>query len=330
MKALFHYAYDVNLENGKYRPSRFTERQVEALKKLNEDFGQSARCGSGIAMCFYTSSQEISFSFGVLTKLKFQCGFDIWENGVFYSHIPVSDVVGEDVFTYTKKTAGETLIEIYLPAAAEMEIWDLNLGDFRFLPLKPKTVLFYGDSLTQCLYTPNSSLAFPAVLSRIKGVEHLNRGIGSLYYEASCLDENDKFNPDTIIVEFGPNDIVKHDSDGKVVLADGEAVFCTVDDVPELMAKAEAYLDKLCRIYPNAELNIITSISVAKDFGESVYKVREAYNTALTQLCGKKQWKCIDADKIISSNEQFRTEDKIHFNQLGSASVAIALDKYII
>lgn len=49
------------------------------------------------------------------------------------------------------------------------------------------------------------------------GTDYINRGIGSLFYDASYLDDSEGLKPWKVFVEFRGNDLVKHDENNDVV-----------------------------------------------------------------------------------------------------------------
>lgn len=329
MKKLFHHVTDVLCDNGVYHPIRFTQAQSEALQKIRQAFGDAARCATGVSLCFYTDAPEISFSYRMSCCNGRVNGFDVYENDTLRASLPVDSGETEGVFRYEKQSAGETKMEIFLPSNMEMFLWDLQLGNCRAAEPTGKVTLFYGDSLTQSLYIENPSFSFVSLLSNMESFDYVNRGIGSLYYEDAWLDEKDLVKPDEVFIMYGPNDLVKHDAAGNVVYRDSEAVYCTEEDIPGLIQKADSFLTKTKKIYPEAKLHVITCVYIAAEMDRSRSETQAAYNRALTALCAERGLHCIDGDLLVPHIPDCRVADKIHFNELGNTMVAMALSKFL-
>ncbi len=331
IELLFHHVLDVVFENEKYRPRRFTQKQTEALGAIDPWFGQTSRTATGVSLKCYTSADTVSFTYSLIYATKRVSSFDVYENGIlmYNEALPIKDVM-EAQFTYKKKTAGEVLLEILLPSAAEIQLWHLDFGSWKPCDDTQKPlVVWYGDSITQSTSVSMPSMAFPALASRLAGVEYINRGIGSLCYDESVLDENDPVQPDIIMVEFGSNDLVKHDADKKVVYIDDKPQYCTVDDVPALMENARAYLEKIRHIYPDAKIYVMSMLWEYDTCSESQIQASVAYRSALRELVQALSMQFIDGLTLMPHLEQCCVEDRIHLSLFGSISTAQSLVKYL-
>ncbi len=328
---LFHHALDVVHENGRYCPRRFTEKQTEALTALNPWFGQSARAVSGISLKCYTAAAVVSFSYALIYVTQRVSGFDVYENGLLVHHEPLSleDTTAAQ-FVYRKETAGEILLEIALPSAAQMQLWSLDFGAWRpYDPAGKPLVLWYGDSLTQCTSVANPSLTFASLASRLANVNYVNRGIGSLYYDASVLDENDPLRPDWVMVEFGANDLVKHGADKAVVYVDGQAQYCREEDVPALMETARAYLEKLRRIYPTARVYVLSLLWTCEVLDEACLRANAAYCQAIEGLAQELGLGFIDGSTLMPHLPLCCVEDRVHLSLVGALATAQSLVEYL-
>ncbi len=331
VQKLFHHALDVVCEQGRYRPRRFTEKQTEALAALDPWFGQTSRTASGISLKCYTAADAVSFAYSLAYTTQRVSGFDVYENGLLLHHepLPLEDTAAAG-FVYRKETAGEVLLEIVLPSAAQVQLWDLDFGAWRpYDPAGKPLVLWYGDSLTQSTSVANPSLTFAALASRLADVEYVNRGIGSLYYEPSVLDENDPLCPDVILVEFGSNDLVKHGADKRVVYVDGQAQYCREEDVPALMETARAYLEKLRRIYPTAKIYVLSLLWTCEDLDEYCLRANAAYCLAIEKLALGLGLGFIDGSTLMPHLPMCCVEDKIHLSLVGSLATAQSLVRYL-
>ncbi len=329
---LFHHALDVISEDGTYRPRRFTQKQTDALAALSPSFGKTSRAVTGISLKCYTSAEAVSFCYSLTYAPQRVSGLDVYENGVlFHNELLPAEDTAEAQFTYRKQTAGEVLLEIVLPSAAEMRFWNLDFGGWRpYDPSGKPLVLWYGDSITQSTAVTIPSLTFPALSSRLAEVNYVNRGIGSLYFDASVLDEDDPLRPDILMVELGSNDIVKHDANKMVVWKDCEAQYCTEEDLPELMDNAREYLRKLRRIYPDARIFVMSMLWDCEEKDDSRKKAEAAYRAALEKLARELSLDCIDGLTLMPHLEQCCLDDRIHLSLIGSLAAAQSLVKYLI
>jgi len=332
MHALFHHNMDVVVENGRYRPRRFTEKQTEALGVLNEWFGRNSRSATGIALKCYTDADTVSFSY----KSTFQCtatgGFDIYENGILVKNESIGSENNENgFFSYSKETAGEILLEIVCPSSVELELWNIDFGNWRpYDASGDKLVLWLGDSITQATAVTTPSLNFPAYASRLANMNYVNRGIGSLFYDETTLDENDPLDPDIIMVEFGANDLVMHGPDKQLVFVDGEVQFWSKDDVPMLMGTARAYLEKLKKIFPKAKIYVMSMLWACQDWSELRIEANKAYHPALEALVKELGLRFIPGLDLMPHLEMCCIADRIHLSTVGCMAAAQSLAKYLV
>ncbi len=328
MKRLFHGVYDVTESDGHYRPSRFTKKQIKALASLRKVFGEFGQCASGVSLAFYTDKEELSFEYAISIVYTEIGSFDVYENGVMeYSYrLPTADAVGK--FSYKKKAKGETLVEIFMPNNAKVELWGFDFGNYRIVEEKKRKLLFYGDSITQCAYIPSSSLSFATVASHMTNSEFLNRGVGSLYFDESTIDEDDMYEPDIIFIEFGANDIVKKLHD-EVVFENGKVLYCNESDLPQLEEKARKYLEKVKRVYKNSKIYVISMMwndVVGADYSKVFY---EKYRELIRLNAEILDMGYIDGRTLFPHIRECLVEDGIHLSQLGSVITASFLIEYI-
>lgn len=331
MQKLFQHVLDVYVENGIYCPRRFTEKQTAALTALNPQFGVNARCSTGVSLKCYTAADAVSFSYSLSYSNNHVGGFDVYENGVlFHNELLSGEDTAEARFIYRKETAGEILLEIVLPGGAEAKLWDIDFGAWRAYDVsREPLVLWYGDSITQATGVTTPSLTFAALASRMAEANYINRGIGSLFYDASVLDEDDPVSPDIIMVEFGSNDLVKRGSDKKIVYIDGEAQYCTENDVPELMEYAREYLEKLKSIYPKAKICVMSMLWEYQTEGDSPLRAAAAYHLALEKLVKELSLTFIHGLTVMPHLKQCCLSDRIHLSVIGCMAAAQSLVRYL-
>ena len=331
MKALFHHVMDVVVEDGKYYPRRFTEKQTAALSVLNEWFGRNSRSCAGVALKGYTTAETVSFSYYGKLHSSAMSGFDFYENGILLHNVKLTaETLETGRIVYEKQTPGEVLLEIVFPSGVELSLWDIDFGDWRpYDASGEQLVVWYGDSITQSTAVETPSLIFPALASRLTGMNHVNRGIGSLFFDETVLDEDDPLHPDVVMVELGANDLVKHGPDKKVLIVDEAAQFCTIEDVPMLIETARAYLEKLKKIYPYAQIKVMTMLWEYLEKNESRIETLHAYRAGLEALIKELDLEFIDGLTLMPHLEMCCIADRIHLSTIGSMAAAQSLAKYL-
>ena len=329
MKALFHHAYDVKTEDGKYCPVRFSDGQFAGYASIDPKFERLARCSSGISLKCYTDAEEVSFAYRYPISYTRMGGFDVYENGVLCKCEALPEESCDGTFTYRKKAAGETLMEIFLPANAEMSLWDLSFGNWRPADHPQKLVLHIGASSTQCAYMTTPSLSYVTLASMSAGVDYINRGVGSMFFDERTLCEDDTLCPDEIFVHYGGNDLVKHGKHDEVVFHEGVVQYCTAEDVPGLIEKAKGYLEKLCRIYPSAKITVISTSGSIKPVDASREEAKTAYYGALRNTVEGLGLHYVDCAGMHPCVPEVYYRDLVHLNALGNALFASEFGKLL-
>lgn len=327
---IFSHASEVKTDGERYIPMRFTQKALKKLGKIQPMFRDTASCSAGISLKFYTDAEEVSFDYKYDILYTRSGGLDIYENGIMSKtiNLPMESCIGK--FTYTKESDAETLIEIFLPSNGQFALWNFQLGNYRPAPDKgKKLVLYYGDSLTHSAYITQGSLSWVCCVSRMTGTDYINRGIGSLFYDMSYLDDQENLDPYRVFVQFGGNDLVKHDEENKVVFIDGEPQFCDCKDIPKLEQNARKYLAKLKEIYPEAEVFVISKISGLDPISEERLEVERMYNKVLENVAFDLRINFIDSRTIITPTDGYYVADNIHYNIEGNAAFAEGILPYM-
>lgn len=326
---LFRGACRFVTANDRITPYRFTEAQTAALHRLSEGYGRLARCAAGIWMEFETDAAEISFSCRTEDLYTSIGGFDFYEDGVLTETVALPQGSSEMQIRYRKKASGKVRMRIYLPANAEVTLWDLSLGDWAFAPMpEGPSVLFYGDSITQSAYITEPSLSFAARVGRRLDALTVNRGIGSLYYDASVLDpEGDPVCPQIVFSEYGANDLVRREN-GEVVYSDGLPVYFKENELEPQLEKAEEFLKRLRSIYSNARIIVITLLwSTAERKHARLY---EAYRSGIEKIAERLQLQVLSGSELVPHDERYFVKDGTHLNAEGNRSAAAVISERLM
>ena len=286
--------------------TRFLPEQIEHYSSLSPLDAIRCRCPAGMYWEFITDSPEITFTYN---NEGFYCGgsrFDIHENGVLTANIPLAPAGSREVsVVYQKKEAGESLVRITFPNGAAIIPVRVEFGHARPTAKRDKTVLFYGDSITQSAYIPTPSLSWTGYVADALEAEEINRGIGSFVFDEKSLPESDFIQPEWIFVEYGPNDISRF------------------PDLDDAMARAEGYLARLQKIYPDAAVYVITPdfLSPQGISAEAAARLPD-YCRRLTEVGLAAGMKVIPGRKLVPDLDVMFWRDHLHLNEAGSAVFA--------
>ena len=188
---------------------RFRQDQMEHYKEVRPDFFRKSHATAGVRLSFMTDADHLKLSYSLEqgSSRKF-AHFDIWENGVLVAHFGAEEETAALQSGEAILSSGEKLIEIYFPWSACAILKELALSEgATFEPAKrEKTMLTYGDSITQGYDARYPSLAYATALARMLDADSVNRGIGGEIFRPALLAEKEDFEPDYITVAYGTND----------------------------------------------------------------------------------------------------------------------------
>ncbi|MBR4960011.1 MAG: SGNH/GDSL hydrolase family protein, partial [Clostridia bacterium] len=152
---------------------------------------------------------------------------------------------------------------------------------------------------------PTPSLSWTYMVAEHLDAEYLNRGIGSMIFEAPSLPAEQDCSPDMIFIEYGSNDLGK-----------------TPDNETALQL-ADAWLARLCELYPAAEKYCMPpDFSPRADASDAYWNRMEPYTTGLTELCRRHNIAVIPGKPLIPDLRYLFCDDYTHFNEAGSAIFA--------
>ena len=289
--------------------SRFTAEELAYYgDRSGTDFVRS-HAPSGIRLDFITDAPEISFTYLLYRDKGFyilHSGFDIWEDGVFGANYRIDPGVTDEItVSYTRKKTEPSRIQIHFTNGSVVLMDKFCLGNAVPVEKKEKSILFYGDSLTQSAYIPTPSLSWAHTMAEHMDAEALNRGIGSMIFEAPSLPSAPDCVPDMIFIEYGCNDLGK-----------------TPDNETGL-ALADAWMKKICKLYPTAEKFCIPpDFSPRGDCSDAYWNRMEPYCTGLAEISRLYGIHVIPGKILIPDLPDLFFEDLTHFNEAGSAIFA--------
>lgn len=219
---------------------RFTREQEEMYYETRPATGMNyasrSRASAGVKLAFRTDSSKLLLSVEAekaTTRMYYD--FEVLVNGVSIGSLnnhngqkyPLGRPkavysLAENTKTFSLGT-GEKLVEVYFPWSVCPFVKAVELDDGSTLaPVKrPKTLLVYGDSITQGYDTINLSCHYTAQLAKLLNADIVSKAVGGEIYHPPLAKLKDNLNPDYITVAYGSNDFRK--TDGAAFDADCKA-----------------------------------------------------------------------------------------------------------
>lgn len=239
---------------------RFTKEQevmyydTRVLTGMN--YADRSRASAGVKFAFRTDSTKLFLSVEAeMSTSRSYYDFEVLVNGVSIGSMNNHDdkpyPLGRPKFCYNlgenskqfSLGSGEKLVEVYFPWSVCPFVKAVELDDGSALtPVKrPKTLLVYGDSITQGYDSIKLSCHYTAQIARMLDADIVSKAIGGEIFHPPLAKLKDDLNPDYITVAYGTNDFSKTDS---VIFEDN----------------CKAFYTALRENYPNAKIFALTPV----------------------------------------------------------------------
>ena len=294
-------------------PRRFTEKQSENLRK-NEFLDVRSRYSASIMLDFETDSRKISFEAYFLFSTRECFSFDVYINEVLEYHFSGNGCkFGDKRKIEFNLPGGTNRVRIYFPCLFETGISEFSIDNNAFIvsTKKDKSFLFLGDSITNGQLSKFSSYTYVNILSHSFNANTLNQAICGDMFNASHIEENLPFTPDTIIVAYGTNDWW-HGRNVSVIVKE--------------------YFDKLTSIYPQVPIFALLPI-YRLDAEESHREVKIPFMDFREQMkeCISEYHNVtvIDTINFVPHFADFYEDGYLHPNDMGYMKYAEHLKEYI-
>lgn len=201
--------------------SRFTDEQRHLYKNRDENCYLRSLSSSGIKLSFTTDSKNLSLTVDVAPgSSRKYFSIDVFSGTDCIGHLDnfnkdeMPQKYTETVWPLEKTTKHFSLgdgtkdITVYLPWSMNTMIEDISLDDNATLVPKKraKTLLAFGDSITQGYDALRSSDTYVARLARALDADEINKGIGGETFFPELAATKESVSPDIITVAYGTND----------------------------------------------------------------------------------------------------------------------------
>lgn len=307
------------LENdNKIEFHRFTDEQEFLYGKIsneqNRSFNERCKATAGVRFWFKTNSEKLKMTFDIersTSRLYFS--FDVFENGEFIGAIDNFNInslpqnyteidlpLGEFSKEF-KLSSGEKEICVYLPWSVCPNLLELSIDDGAYIKaIKPeKTLLAFGDSITQGYDALRSSNRYVARLCDRLKVMEINKGIGGEIFFPKLAETKENFIPDYIMVAYGTNDFSNR----------------TMEAFKE---SCKQFYEILSRNYPTSKIFAITPIWRKDYMGDRVFgdffKVEEYIKTVCENL---ENVIVISGFDLVPKDEMYYSDLRLHPNDKG-------------
>jgi len=283
---------------------RFTEGQESAYRLASpEDFYFKTFATAGIRLCFQTDSPYVRLRYRMVKASSRTFGwFDVYESGVFVAHFggdTACPIEAEETITLAQK---DKVVEIYFPWSAAGMIREMEVADGAYVkPVrKMRTMLAYGDSITQGYDAVYPSLSYVSRLSDMLEAACINKGIGGEKFFPELLEDAEVCAPDLITVAYGTNDWSKRDSR-------------TYEE------NCREFLRKLTQRYPDTKIFVITPIWRADHDKQTPFGAPLSQAVRLIdRICGEFPGiQVIHAGTFTPHLGEFYSDNYLHPNDLG-------------
>lgn len=306
---LVHGAMVAENRGGKLFLSRFTEKH-KTIYQPNTGGDRRSQSLASVHLDFMTDAAELTLHYTNAwnsTSRPFFF-FDLWENDVLTGHEGyltersehgrLDQPDGSVSFTLSP---GIKRVCLYFPELFHLEIAGLEISDGAFVqPVRhSKTVVAFGDSITEGHDVCYAGMDYIDHFARLMGADLYNFGIGGSFFNSDLVMASELPRADIVTAAFGTNDF-RHS-----VPEDFNR------EMPEFFRRlAEAYPEARCYVILPIWRKIITqswALGTLEDVKAAIRAEAEKYPN----------FRCIDGASLVPHRPEFFYDGTLHPNDLG-------------
>ncbi len=293
---------------------RFTKEQEELYKVRNDDFYMKSFSASGIRFSFITDSENLLikvrmsqassrkyFSLDVFKDGEYLESLDNFSDRELSGDYSKTDCPLGDFSKNFKLGDGKKNVCIHLPWSAKAEFEGIYVDKGSLVEaVKPKkTLLAFGDSITQGYDALRPHNRYISKLSDFLEAEEVNKAIGGEIFFPDLADTKESFVPDLITVAYGTND--------------WNSIDCET-----FRKNCRGFLGNLSKNYPDVKIFVLTpiwrkEIDEKREFGE-FGKVEEIIEEIAKDY---ENIKVISGFDFIPHEEKYFGDLRLHPNDEG-------------
>lgn len=201
--------------------SRFTdeERALYVGRRVDKNLHMKSFAASGIQFRFSSDAKKLILKGSTAyAASRRYFAFDLFLNGVYafsrgnhlhLDRVPPTEDLPHGQFSYEFELGeGRKEVQLFFPWSASVSLTEVSLVEGTILePIKPKkTLLAYGDSITQGYDALYPSQSYLSRVVRELDLAVVNKGIGADVFFPELVDAPHGTQPDLITVAYGTND----------------------------------------------------------------------------------------------------------------------------
>ena len=319
LKAAALGAVSVKEQNGKYILCRFTDSELASTENPNRYYS------SGVKLVCRTDASAVKMKFTVKnTAVRTYFALDVYCNGTFSGSITnCNDTSGNfaekayslgDFAGEFSLPDGEKTLEIVLPNSVKCEIEYIELENASFCnPVKKqKTLLAYGDSITQGYDSLHPVHTYAMRLADALDAELVNKGLGGAIFCPELVSAGSGVCPDIITVAYGTNDWGSQDAE-------------------TIRGNIKNFFRELAGMYPDVPVFALSPIWRSdKDAVKNAGALSDVLQMMKEECAPYKNVKVIDGFSLVPGDSLLFGDAWVHPNDEGFKHYADNLYKEII
>ena len=300
--------------DGQVRFHRFTAEQEALYLQYNDGFFEKCFATTGIVLRFRTDSSYLRIRTTVLKATsRAYFSMDILKDGNVLGYIDNfsdSDVSGDYTIkgfpygSFRKEFdlgSGLKTIEIHLPWSSDLRLdaLEVEIGSVVEPVRRPKTLLTFGDSITQGYDALRPTSCYTVKLAEALDADEINKSIGGERFIPALASLPDPVDPDYISVAYGTND-------------------WGVGSWNQFSKNCPEFYRRLRETYPEARILALTPVW-RKDMHEvrkccEFLKIGEVIRESVEGLPGVTVINCFD---MVPKEERYFADYRLHPNDEG-------------